>query len=100
MIKEVLKYQGNEKYICILCLNEKDELILFYALTGKLSIEVNREETDIEINSCRRIVFSHTNNYEIKIPIEVTKNSHLFHIMKIDNEKEFEHICSVVESLV
>jgi hypothetical protein len=24
----------------------------------------------------------------------------MFHIIEIDNEKEYEHICSVVESLV
>lgn len=99
MIEQVLKYQGNEKYICILCTNEKNELFIFYALTGKLSIEAYSEETDYEINSCRRIIFSYLQNYEIKIPIIATKNSHIYHLIKIDNEKEYEHICSVVESL-
>lgn len=96
MIKQVLKYQGNANYICILCLNEKDELILFYALTGKLSIESNTEEYE----GCQRLIFSHLGNYEIKIPLETTKNNTLFHVIKIDNEKEYDHICSVVESLV
>lgn len=29
MIKEVLKYRGNSKYICILALNEKDNYLCF-----------------------------------------------------------------------
>lgn len=98
MIKQILKYQGNDKYICILGINEKDELFIFYALTGKLSIEINEEEYDI--SGCRRLIFGYSKDYEVKIPIKVTKNSHLFHIIKIDNEKEYEHICAVVESLV
>ena len=100
MIKQVLKYQGNANYICILCLNEKDELIIFYALTDKLSIELNTEQTEYDITGCQRLVFSHLGNYEIKIPLEMTKNNALFHIIKIDSEKEYDHICSVVESLV
>lgn len=96
MLEKVLKYQGNEKYICILCSGEKNELFVFYALTGKLNIElkVNEEQAD-----CIRIV-PYLKNCEIKIPIITTKNSHTFYLIKIDNEKEYEHICSVVESLV
>lgn len=100
MIKQVLKYQGNEKYICILCLNEKDELIILYVLTGKLSIELNEEREEYEITGCQRLIFSHLGNYEIKIPLETTKNNTLFHVIKIDSEKEYDHICAVVESLV
>lgn len=100
MIKEVLKYQGNEKYICILCLNDKDELFVFYALTGKLSIETRSEETDYDLGLIKRYVFSCVNYGEINIPILAAKDSSLFHIIKIDNEKEYGHICSVVESLV
>ena len=100
MIKEVLKYQGNEKYICILCLNDEDELFVFYALTGKLSIETRSEETDYDLGLFNRYVFSYVNYGEIKIPIIETKQSHLFHIIEVENEKEYEHICAVVESLV
>ena len=100
MIKQVLKYQGNEKYICILALNEKDELFVFYALTGKLSIEARSEEMDYDLGLIKRYVFSHINHYEINIPILEAKDSSLFHIIKIDSAKEYDHICSVVESLV
>lgn len=100
MIKQILKYQGNDKYICILGINEKDELFIFYALTGKLSIEMNEEKEQYDIDGCRRLVFCHSQDCEVKIPIEVNKNAHLFSIIKIDNEKEYEHICAVVESLV
>lgn len=99
MIKDILKYQGNARYICILCINENDELIIFYALTEMLSIELNTEQTEYEITGCKRIVFSQLGNYEIKIPLEITKNNALFHIIKINDEKEYDHICSVVESL-
>lgn len=99
MIKEILKYRGNSNYICILCLNEKDELIIFYALTEKLIIELNTDQTKDDV-VCTKIVFPYSRNCEIKIPLEITKNNAFFHIIKIDSEKEYEHICSVVESLV
>lgn len=100
MIKQVLKYQGNNKYICILCLGENDKLFVFYCLTGDLSVDINKEETDFEINTVQRIIFSYTNKYEIKIPILATKNSHFYHIIEINDLKEYDHICAVVESLV
>ena len=100
MIKEVLKYQGNEKYICILCLNDEDKMIVIYALTGKLSIESRSEETDYDLGLSRRYVFSYINHCEINIQILEAKDSSLLHIIEIDNEKEYNHICAVVESLV
>ena len=100
MIKQVLKYQGNEKYICILCLNEKDELFVFYALTGKLSINTNKETEYCDLGLTEKFIIHTLSECEINIPILAAKDLSLFHIIKIDNEKEYEHICSVVESLV
>ena len=100
MIKEVLKYRGNSKYICILTLNEKDKLFVFYALTGNLVINVEKETTDYDLGLARKIIFNNYENYEINIPIKPTEQNHMFHIIEIDNEKEYEHICAVVESLV
>ena len=85
MIKEVLKYQGNSNYICILCLNDKNKMFVFYALTGKLSIEAESEREDFEISTCR-IIYSFNQQAEIKIPIIETKQSHLFHIVEVENE--------------
>lgn len=100
MIKEVLKYQGNGKYICILCLNDKDKIIVFYALTGNLVINMEKETTDYDLGLARKMIFNIYQNYEINIPIKPTEQNHIFHIIEIDNEKEYEHICAVVESLV
>jgi len=100
MIKEVLKYQGNSKYICILALNEKDKLFVFYALTSGLVINAEKETTDYDLGLARKMIFSIYENYEINIPLKPTGQNHIFHIIEIDNEKEYEHICSVVESLV
>jgi len=99
MIKRILKYQGNENYICILCLDEKDELIVFYALTDKLTIELEANQLTEYITCCSNTVFSHLKTLEIKIPIKIIEDNVLFHI-KIDSKKEYDHICSVVESLV
>ena len=100
MIKEVLKYQGNLKYICILAITEKDKLFVFYALTGDLVINMEKETTDYDLGLVRKIIFNNYENYEINIPIKPTEQNHMFHIIEIDNEKEYEHICAVVESLV
>ena len=96
MIKQILKYQGNENYICILCLDEKDELFVFYALTGKLSMSYEENDRYESIDS---IKYSFNKKCEINIPIIETKNSSLFHLIKIDNEKEYNLICTIVESL-
>ena len=100
MIKEVLKYQGNSNYICILCLNDKDKLLVFYALTGNLVINAEKETTDYDLGLARKMIFSFYENYEINIPIKPTEKNHFFHIVEVENEKEYEHICTVVESLV
>ena len=99
MIKEVLKYRGNSKYICILALNEKDKLLVYYALTGNLVINFEKETTDYDVGLARKMIFSIYENCEINIPIKPTEKNHFFHIIEIDNEKEYEHICAVVESL-
>ena len=99
MIKKVLKYRGNANYICILCLNDKDELIVIYALIGNLVINLEKETTDYELGFARKLIFNNYENYEINIPIKPTKQNHIFHIIKIDDEKEYDNICSVVESL-
>lgn len=96
MIEKVLKYQGNEKYICILCSNKKDELFVFYALTGKLCMEINKETINYEISCHKPISCSFLKNCEIKIPIIAAKQSD---IIKIDSEEEYNRICCVVESL-
>lgn len=100
MIKEVLKYRGNSNYICILALNEKDKLFVFYALTNGLVINTEKETADVDLGLSRKMTFSFYENYEINIPLKSTEQNHIFHIVEIDNEKEYEHICSVVESLV
>ena len=99
MLEKVLKYQGNEKYICILCSSEKNELFIFYALINGLIINIEKKTTDYDLGLARKMIFSFYKNYEINIPLRSTEQNHIFHIIKIDNEKEYEHICSVVESL-
>ena len=99
MIKEILKYKGNANYICILCLNDKDKLIVFYALTDNLIINLEKRTTDYDLGLARKLVFNNYEDCEINIPIKSTKYNHIFHIIEIDSEKEYDHICSVVESL-
>lgn len=100
MIKEVLKYRGNSEYICILALNEKDKLFVFYALTSGLVINIEKETIDCDLGLARKMTFNTYENYEVNIPLKPTEKNHVFHIVEIDDEKEYEHICSVVESLV
>ena len=71
MIKQVLKYQGNSKYICVLVLNEKDKLFVFFALTSGLVINTEKETTDLGL--ARKMIFSFCENYEINIPLKPTE---------------------------
>lgn len=96
MIEKILRYQGNTKYICILCSSESNELYMCYALTDTIDITINKEKESLQYN---RIVFSDAEKCKLNMILKSTKNDHFFHIIKIDNEKEYEHICSVVESL-
>ena len=100
MLKEVLKYCGNSKYICALVLGEKDKLFVFYALTSGLVINTEKNTINYDLGRARKIIFDFYKDYEIKIQLKPTEQNHIFHIVEIDNEKEYELICSVVESLV
>lgn len=73
---------------------------MFYALTSGLVINTEKETTDYNLDLARKMIFSFYENYEINIPLKPTEQNHIFHIIEIDNEKEYDHICSVVESLV
>ena len=73
---------------------------MFYALINDLIINIEKETTDYDLGLARKMIFSFYKNYEINIPLKPTEQNHIFHIIEIDSEKEYEHICSVVESLV
>ena len=96
---EIIKYEGNSKYIIILY-KEKDKLYILYALTNALFIDSKIEEVDINDCFSRITKFILNRNVTVQIPLIERKNNKIFSIIQVDNEKAYNLIKTVVEDLV
>lgn len=95
---EIIKYEGNSKYIVILY-KEEEKLYVLYALTNALFIDSESEEVDID-------GFSHITKFvlnrhvTVHIPLIERENNKVFSIIQVDTEKAYDLIKTVVEDLL
>ena len=95
---EIIKYEGNSKYIVVLY-KEEEKLYVFYALTNALFIDSESEEVDID-------GFSHITKFvlnrhvTVHIPLIERENNKVFSIIQVDTEKAYDLIKTVVEDLL
>ena len=61
---------------------------------------MNKETDYCDLGLTKKFTIQTSLECKISIPILAAKDSSYFHILKINNEKEYDHICSVMESLV
>lgn len=96
---EIIKYEGNSKYIIIL-FKEKDKLFVLYALTNALFIDSENEEADIGdyFSHITKFVLNH--HVTVRIPLIERENDKVFSIIQIDGEKAYDLIKTVVEDLL
>lgn len=96
---EIIKYEGNSKYIVILY-KEKDKLYVLYALTNALFIDSENEEVDIDDCFSRITKFVLSRHVTVHIPLIERENNKVFSIIQVDNEKAYDLIKTVVEDLL
>ena len=96
---EIIKYEGNSKYIVILY-KEKDKLFVLYALTNALFIDSENEEVDIDDCFSRITKFVLNRHVTVHIPLIERENDKVFSIIQVDNEKAYDLIKTVVEDLL
>lgn len=96
---EIIKYEGNSKYIIILY-KEEEKLYVFYARTGSLVLNSELEDTsfldDYEYIKTR---YSFKRDFTINIPL-LQRGNKVFSIIQVDNEKAYDLIKTVVEDLL
>ena len=96
---EIIKYEGNSKYIIIMY-KENDKLYIFYARTGSLIL--NSEVEDINFLDDYEYIktrFSFKRDFTINIPL-LQRGNKVFSIIQVDNEKAYDLIKTVVEDLL
>jgi len=96
---EIIKYEGNSKYIIILY-KEEEKLYVFYARTGSLIL--NSEVEDINTLDDYEYIktrFSFKRDFTINIPL-LQRGNKVFSIIQVDNEKAYDLIKTVVEDLL
>ena len=95
---EIIKYEGNSKYIVILY-EQDNKLYVLYGLTNGISInnEVESCDLDIDIDIRTRFIIKH--NCTINIPL-LERGNKVFSIIQVDNEKAYDLIKTVVEDLL
>lgn len=96
---EIIKYEGNSKYIVILY-EQDDKLYVLYGLTDGMSINNEVESTDIlDDFEYIKTRFSFKRDFTINIPL-LQRGNKVFSIIQVDNEKAYDLIKTVVEDLL
>lgn len=96
---EIIKYEGNLKYIIILY-KQNDKLYVLYSRTNGMSLNTEIENCDI-IGSYDDIIakFALRRDFTINIPL-LQRGNKVFSIIQVDNEKAYDLIKTVVEDLL
>lgn len=94
---KIVKYKGNEKFICVL-LKTEDKYSCLYGLINEFTIESKEEKKDIY--SRNHLITSITTEYKIQGLIDfMAHNNKFFTIIPIKKEEDFDLIYTVLESI-
>ena len=77
------------KIVCCLC---EDDVGKYFVFIGRII------DMTLECNSEYQNNFIESQDATLKIPL-LAYNGNLFHLISIDNKKEYEHILAVVEAI-
>lgn len=94
-VKKIEKFNGNDKILCVLYRTEKNELYAAYCLIDKIEYQ-NFKDTQY-INE--HLIFTRECKNEIVIEL-LERYNHSMVLVRVRDEEEYEHICSVVENLL
>lgn len=95
---KIVKYKGNEKFICVL-LKTEDKYSCLYGLIKEFTIESKEEKQNIY--SRKHLITNITTEYKIQGLIDfMTHNDKFFTIIPIKKEEDFDLIYTVLESII
>ena len=97
-IKEIIKYEGNDKYFFALASNGKDKYYLIYGAVNTISIESKRDSDFFDL--CSGNGFTIT-EHSIKVVIDLASRHYsALKIIILNSKEEYEHVVAVVKELV
>jgi hypothetical protein len=97
---EILKYKGNDNYIIGIAKEDNQKYIFFAYIVG---ISLNSEQDKYEATDCfDRIVsrFTTYKNFTLEFLLKENKNNDIFHLIKIEDEKEYDTIVKFLEFIL
>ena len=97
---KILKYKGNDNYI-IGVAQEDNQKYVFFAYIADISL--NSEQDGYEATDCfDRIVsrFTAYKNFTLEFLLKENKNNDIFHLIKIEDEKEYDTIVKFLEFIL
>ena len=97
---EILKYKGNDDYIIGITKEDNQKYIFFAYITD---ISLKSEQDECEALDCfdRRVArFTTYKNFILEFLLKEGKNNTIFHLIKIEDEKEYDTIVKFLEFIL
>lgn len=97
-IKEIIKYEGNNKHFFALASNGKNKYYLIYGAVNTISIESKRGSDFFDLCNGNESTITERS---IKIVIDLALQHHsAFKIILLNSKEEYEHVVAVVKELI
>ena len=97
---EILKYKGNDNYIVGMT-KEGNQKYIFFAYIADISL--NSKQDECEAFDCfdRKLTrFAVHKDFILEFLLKEGKNNTFFHLIKIEDEKEYDTICKFLEFIL
>lgn len=97
---EILKYKGNDNYIIGIA-KEDNQKYVFFAYIAGISLDSEQDECEAFDRFDRRMArFTTYKNSMLKFLLKEGKNNTIFHLIKIEDEKEYDTIVKFLEFIL
>ena len=97
---EILKYKGNDNYITGIIKEDNQKYVFFAYIAG---ISLNNEQNEYKTTDCfNRIIskFTTYKNFTLEFLLKEGKNNTIFHLIEIEDEKEYDTIVKFLEFIL
>lgn len=97
---EILKYKGNDDYI--IGITKKDnQKYIFFAYIANITLKSEQDECEAFDGFDRRVArFTTYKNFILEFLLKEGKNNTIFHLIKIEDEKEYDTIVKFLEFIL
>lgn len=97
---EILKYKGNDDYI-IGIVKEDNQKYVFFAYIASISLKSGQDEYEA-VDCFNKTIsrFTIYQNFTLEFLLKENKNNNIFHLIKIEDEKEYDTIVKFLEFIL